>query len=96
MRENILIIEDDKDISEILRFALIKEGYNVKVNPNGLETEEEIKVCGLIGLFHDIGAFSNKFKNVLTLEDNTDKSKESIEILFETDKLLRSITEDKK
>ena len=38
MRENILIIEDDKDISEILRFSLIKEGYNVKVNTNGLET----------------------------------------------------------
>jgi PleD family two-component response regulator len=37
MRENILIIEDDKDISEILRFALMKEGY--KVNQNGLEVE---------------------------------------------------------
>lgn len=59
-------------------------------------TEEEITVCGLIGLFHDIGSFSNKFKNVLTLEDNTDKSKESIEILFETDKLIRNITSDKK
>lgn len=58
-------------------------------------TEEEIIVCGLIGLFHDIGMFSNKFKNVLTLEDNTDKSKECIEILFENDKLLRSITSDK-
>lgn len=43
MRENILIIEDDRDISEILRFALMKEGYKVKVNPNGLEAEEEIK-----------------------------------------------------
>ncbi|WP_411168530.1 hypothetical protein ACH36K_15625 [Clostridium sp. MB05] len=43
MRENILIIEDDKDISEILRFALMKEGYKVKVNPNGLQAEEEIK-----------------------------------------------------
>ena len=43
MRENILIIEDDKDISEILRFALMKEGYKVKVNPNGLEAEDEIK-----------------------------------------------------
>jgi DNA-binding response OmpR family regulator len=43
MRENILIIEDDKDISEILRFALMKEGYKVKVNPNGLEAEYEIK-----------------------------------------------------
>lgn len=62
----------------------------------GIFSEEEITVCGLIGLFHDIGAFSNKFKNALTLEDNTDKSKESIEILFETDKLIRSITDDKK
>jgi len=59
-------------------------------------TDEDITICGLIGLFHDIGAFSNKYKNALTLEDNTDKSKESIEILFETDKLIRSITEDKK
>lgn len=62
----------------------------------GIFTDEEITVCGLIGLFHDIGMFSNKHKNVLTLDDNTDKSKESIEILFETDKLLRSITDDKK
>lgn len=42
MRENILIIEDDEDISEILSFSLKQEGYNVKVNPNGLEAEEEI------------------------------------------------------
>ena len=62
----------------------------------GIFTEEEIKVCGLIGLFHDIGSFSNKYKNVLSLEDNTDKSKESIEILFETDKLMRVITQDAK
>lgn len=62
----------------------------------GIFNDEEIQVCGIIGLFHDIGSFSNKFKNVLTLEDNTDKSKESIEILFETDKLMRNILEDKK
>ena len=43
MREKILIIEDDKDICEILRFSLMKEGYEVKVNPNGLEAEDEIK-----------------------------------------------------
>ncbi|MBC5630435.1 response regulator transcription factor [Clostridium sp. NSJ-6] len=42
MRENILIIEDDEDISEILSFSLKQERYNVKVNPNGLEAEEEI------------------------------------------------------
>ena len=62
----------------------------------GIFTEEEITLCGLIGLFHDIGSFSNKLKNVLTLEDNTDKSRESIEILFETDKLMRSVIEDNK
>ena len=62
----------------------------------GIFTEEEVRVCGLIGLFHDIGVFSNKYKNVLTFEDNTDKSKESIEILFETDKLMRDIIQDKK
>lgn len=62
----------------------------------GVFTEEEIIVCGLIGLFHDIGMFSNKYKNCLTLEDNTDKSKESIDILFDNDKLIRNITDDKK
>ena len=41
--------------------------------------EEEIVICQLIGLFHDIGMFSNKFKSCLTFEDNTDRAKESIE-----------------
>lgn len=62
----------------------------------GIFTEEEIIVSGLIGLFHDIGSFSNKFRNCLVLEDNMDKSKNSIDILFEKDKLMRSITEDTK
>lgn len=62
----------------------------------GIFNEEEIIVCGLIGLFHDIGMISNKFKNCLTLEDNTDKSKESLDILFEKEKLIRNITENKK
>lgn len=42
MRERILIIEDDEDISEILKFSLKKEGYEVKANPRGLDTEKEI------------------------------------------------------
>lgn len=42
MKENILIIEDDEDISEILSFALKQDGYNVKINPNGLEAEKEV------------------------------------------------------
>lgn len=62
----------------------------------GIFTEEEIIVCGLIGLFHDIGMFSNKTKNCLNLEDNTDKSKDSIDILFEKENLIRKITDDKK
>lgn len=62
----------------------------------GIFTDEEIIVCGLIGLFHDIGSFSNKTKNVLMLEDNTDKSKDTIEILFDKNKLLRDITPEKK
>lgn len=44
MKENILIIEDDEDISTILSFTLKQDGYNVKINPNGLEAEKEIKI----------------------------------------------------
>ena len=62
----------------------------------GVFTEEEIIICGLIGLFHDIGSFSNKTKNILILEDNTDKSKDTIDILFDKNNLLRDITQDKK
>ena len=62
----------------------------------GIFNKEEIIVCGLIGLFHDIGLFSNKFKNCLILEDNTDYTKKTIDILFEKDKLIRNITEDTK
>ncbi|GAA0084859.1 response regulator transcription factor [Clostridium sp. CTA-7] len=43
MRENILIIEDDEDISQILMFSLTKEGYSVKINDNGLRVEDDIQ-----------------------------------------------------
>ncbi len=43
MRENILIIEDDEDISQILMFSLNKEGYTVKINDNGLRVEDDIQ-----------------------------------------------------
>ena len=62
----------------------------------GVFNEEEVLVCGLIGLFHGIGSFSNKYKTVLNLEDGTDYNKESVSILFDTDKLMRNITDDKK
>ncbi|MBU3135771.1 response regulator transcription factor [Clostridium gasigenes] len=43
MRENILMIEDDEDISQILMFSLTKEGYTVKINNNGLRVEDDIQ-----------------------------------------------------
>ncbi|WP_195263193.1 response regulator transcription factor [Clostridium sp. 1001275B_160808_H3] len=43
MRENILIIEDDEDISQILMFSLNREGYTVKINDNGLRVEDDIQ-----------------------------------------------------
>lgn len=60
----------------------------------GIFSEEEIVVCGLIGLFHDIGMFSNKFKNCIVVDDSMDKSKVSIDILFDKDNLMRKITDD--
>ena len=62
----------------------------------GIFNEEEIIVCGLIGLFHNIGMFSNKFKDCIVVDDDTDKSKQTIDILFDSDKLMRQITDDTK
>lgn len=59
-------------------------------------TEEEVIVCGLIGLFHNIGMISNKFNSCLVTDEDGDKSKQTIDILFDTDKLMREITEDTK
>ena len=59
-------------------------------------TEEEIKVCGLIGLFHDISLFSNKLKNCIILDDDNDYAKKSIDILFNDDNLIREIISDTK
>ena len=65
-------------------------------NNLGVFTDEEVKVCGLIGLFHEISLFSNKLKNCIILDDDDNYVKESIDILFETDKLIREITNDTK
>lgn len=62
----------------------------------GIFTSEEIIVCGIIGLFHDLGMFSNKFKNCLVVDDNTDKSKATIDLLFDKGNLVRKITDDTK
>ena len=61
----------------------------------GIFTEEEIIICGLIGLFHNISMFDNKSKNCLILEEDIEKSKQTLDILFEKDKLIREITDNK-
>ena len=60
----------------------------------GIFNEEEIIVCGLIGLFHDIGSFNNKKKYVVFQDD--DSTEKTLNILFEKDKIMRDITDNKK
>ena len=62
----------------------------------GIFTEEEIIVCGFIGLFHDIGMFSNKNKYCIVVDGAIDYSKKSVDIIFDSEKLIRKITDDKK
>lgn len=63
----------------------------------GIFNEEEIIVCGLIGLFHNLSLFSNKFKNNVVNNEEEDKSRQTIDILFnEKEGLMRKITEDTK
>lgn len=57
-------------------------------------TEEEITVCELIGLFHDLGSFS-KNPNFHILNDNEDNTSKTLEILF-TNGLIRKITKETK
>lgn len=62
----------------------------------GIFNEEEIIVCGLIGLFHDVGMLSNKNKLCILTDQSVDYSKKSVEIIFDSDKLIREITSDTK
>lgn len=43
MRESILIVEDDKNISKLVKFNLEKEGYDAFAVPNGEEALEHLK-----------------------------------------------------
>lgn len=61
----------------------------------GVFNEEEILVCGLIGLLHDIGMFNEKSKKCLFIDEEEDYSKESINIIFSENGLLRQITQNK-
>lgn len=61
----------------------------------GTFTEEEITVCELIGLFHEIGSF-DKNPDFHILNDNSeDYTTKTLEILF-TEGLIRKITADTK
>lgn len=60
----------------------------------GIFSDEEVIICGLIGLFHDIGVFSNKNKLCYGMNDGIDYSKVSVDIMFDKDKLMREITDD--
>lgn len=59
----------------------------------GIFSEEEIAVCELIGLVHEIGSFS-KTPNYHIDEEIEDAGEKAINILFNTG-LLREITKDK-
>ncbi len=43
MSNKILVVDDDEDIQELLSYNLIKEGYEVKTAPNGLDGYELAK-----------------------------------------------------
>ena len=60
----------------------------------GIFTEDEIIICGFIGLFHDIGSFSNKNKYVFFLNQAIDTTKKSVDIIFDSNKLIRDITNE--
>lgn len=59
----------------------------------GIFTEEEIAVCELVSLFHEIGNFSST-PNYHIDEDNEDSSNKAMEILFDKG-LIREICKDK-
>ena len=62
----------------------------------GIFSDEEVLICGIMGLFHDVGMFSNKSKLCHFNNDSNDYSKRSVEIIFNEDKIMRDITDDTK
>lgn len=59
----------------------------------GIFNEEEIVVCGIIGLFHDIAGFNDN--NYILEEETEDSVRKSIDIIFD-EGLIRKITKDTK
>ena len=45
MAKTVLIVEDDRNIADLLRLYLEKEGYKVVIAPDGLKGVEEFRAC---------------------------------------------------
>ena len=45
MAKTVLIVEDDRNIDDLLRLYLEKEGYKVVIAPDGLKGVEEFRAC---------------------------------------------------
>lgn len=58
-------------------------------------TEEEIVICELVGLFHEIGSFDKNPDFHIMNDNNEDYTTKTLEILF-TNGLIRKITPDTK
>ena len=61
----------------------------------GIFDEEEIVVCELVGLFHEIGSFDKNPEFHIINDSSEDYTNKTLEILF-TDGLIRKITPDTK
>ena len=61
----------------------------------GVFTEEEITVCELIGLFHEIGSFDKNPEFHIINDNNEDYTNKTLELLF-TNGMIRKITPETK
>lgn len=61
----------------------------------GIFNEEEIVVCELVGLFHEIGSFDKNPEFHIINDNSEDYTNKTLEILF-NDGLIRKITSDTK
>ena len=45
MSATVLIVEDEKSISTLLKYNLEKEGYKIIISQNGEDGIEQVKIC---------------------------------------------------
>ena len=39
----VLVVEDEQDVAELVRYHLAKEGYDVRVSPNGADALRQVR-----------------------------------------------------